>query len=207
MPDLFQGEVINGGQYEFLDEMNRTPEGLLDRVKSGFSFAKNLAIIISFITKFPLKRVQPIMDSTLDCIINMGITKIGAIGYSFGGVMVFNLSKQKRIDCFVSVCPGGLKIPSDIQGVLKPLLLICAGKDSLLPRKDAEIIIKTFRESQMEAEMKWYEGTQNGFAIRCDDEAGNLAKSSALDECTKFFNKYKNVAFMKQTNHTTFNKI
>lgn len=170
IPDLFEGEIINGGDFTFMEKAVRKPQGIIDNIVSKFHFVIAAPTVIHFVQKFPLKRVQPTLDLTIQEIKKMGITKIGTVGYCFGGKLVFALAQQKKVDCLVSAHPSLPNLPGGVEGISCPLLLICAEKDYLLSRKKAEEIIKIARNSNSHAELSFYDGVSHGFAVRGNDE-------------------------------------
>lgn len=70
-------------------------------------------------------------------------SRIGAIGYCFGGTMVLNAAKMgENFDAVVSF-HGGLQGVKPQKGVTKAKMLIChGGNDSFVPQKDVDIFLK-----------------------------------------------------------------
>jgi carboxymethylenebutenolidase len=192
IPDLFEGEIIRGGDFSFMEKAARKPQGIIDNIITKFHFVIAVPTIIQFVSKFPLKRVQPTLDSIIEEIKKMGISKIGTVGYCFGGKLVFALGQQKKVDCLVSVHPSPPSLPEGVEGISCPLLLICAEKDYLLSRQKADGIIKFARDSKSQAELRFYEGVSHGFAVRGndDDPVCRQACQKATKETIDWFHQY-----------------
>lgn len=192
IPDLFEGETIRGGDFSFMEKLTRKPQGFADSIVTKFHFVIAAPTVIHFVRKFPLKRVQPTLDSTIEEIKKMGMTKIGTVGYCFGGKLVFALGQQKKVDCLVSVHPSPPSLPEGVEGISCPLLLICAETDYLLSRQQADDIIRLARNSKSQAESRFYGGVAHGFAVRGndDDPVCHEAYRKATQETVDWFRQY-----------------
>jgi carboxymethylenebutenolidase len=123
-----------------------------------------------------------------------GFTKVGAIGYCYGGGPVFALAKKPDIiDTFV-VAHTKVTVPADITTNAKPGLILAADVDFTFNEKAREEAAGIIEKEglQEKVQMKVYPGTFHGFAIRGDDrvEAVKKAKEEAFYDATKWFKKH-----------------
>jgi len=112
IPDLFEGEIIRGGDFSFMEKAARKPQGIIDNIITKFHFVIAVPTIIQFVSKFPLKRVQPTLDSIIEEIKKNGNKQNWNCWILFWWEtgFCFRAAEEGRLPCFsasISTQPTG----------------------------------------------------------------------------------------------------
>ena len=126
----------------------------------------------------------------------MNVTRIGAVGYCFGGKYAFrflddSLSPEQRVDAAFTAHPSLLE-DEEILAIQGPVSVAQAENDSmLLPKRRAEIEA-LLKQTGREYMVSLYSGTPHGFAVRADVSNGEqrFAKESAFLQAVRWFGEF-----------------
>jgi dienelactone hydrolase len=142
--------------------------------------------MISFFTKHNAKSTIPKLEEILP-LVSQSHSKIGALGFCWGGKYSAWLGTTHKMTCFASAHPSGLDpsidIPLDVPG------LICTAKeDFLFPVKDR----KAIQDKTTMVEIVEYDNVVHGFSIRGreDEEVVILAREDVMTRFSQFFKKH-----------------
>lgn len=123
-----------------------------------------------------------------------GATKVGMIGYCYGGSPIFMIAKKEGIiDTFVAA-HSQVSVPADIRANKVPGLIIAAEADFAFSDKARaqaqEIIEKENLGDKMR--VKYFPGTFHGFAVRGDDKVELIkkAKEEAFHDASQWFKQH-----------------
>lgn len=115
---------------------------------------------------------QPIVDTS----------KVGAIGYCFGGTGVIELARSGAKVATVISVHGGLDSPTPADGknIKARVLALHGADDPFVPAKDVEAFAKEMRDHKIDWELVSYGGAVHGFT---DKSAGtDNSKGMAYNE-------------------------
>lgn len=121
-----------------------------------------------------------------------GVTKVAIQGYCWGGNIATCLGQRTDVvDVVCSAHPSGLKIPADIEKVVKPIAFVLADLDFELTAEHKRKIEASLasRQSPLPHEVRTFPGTSHGFAVRGDEakEAVRLQRKEAFEMTVRFF--------------------
>lgn len=172
MPDLFHGDPI---------PLNRPPDFDMPswlHGKNGFQ-----------------GHLPPTVDPVIASIINhmrtsLGVKRIGAVGYCFGGKYVARfLAAGKGVDVGFTAHPSFMDA-AELKKVEGPLSIAAAETDQIFPaekRRESEDILK---EMKVPYQMCLYSDVAHGFAVRGDvsQKSQRFAKEAAFEQAVVWFN-------------------
>ncbi|KAJ5544555.1 hypothetical protein N7535_007047 [Penicillium sp. DV-2018c] len=168
LPDIFQGDQID------VEEMN---SGKVD--------------LPTWLPKHQPEQVQPAIDSTIKYMREtLGVKKIGAVGYCFGGKYVARYL-DGRIDAGYTAHPSFIT-KEELAAIKGPFSIAAAEVDSIfttqLRHESEDILIKTGQPWQINL----YSGTSHGFGVRADlkDPKQKWAKEQAFCQAVVWFNQH-----------------
>ncbi|ORY48909.1 alpha/beta-hydrolase [Rhizoclosmatium globosum] len=132
-----------------------------------------------------------------------GIKKVAFQGYCWGGAIAVILAKNPNsgIDVACSADPGVIKLPEDVQQIVKPIYFVLAGEDITIKEHHRKIIEETLSGKDKSLsdgffyKVDWFKGATHGFAVRgkeSDPVVSNMrqeAFQNALSFFTTVFNK------------------
>ncbi|KAF5001138.1 hypothetical protein FGRMN_1249 [Fusarium graminum] len=135
-------------------------------------------------------QVDPIVVETIKALKEQGITKIGAVGYCFGGKYVVRNYKE-------GISVGYVAHPSfveedELRAIGGPLSIAAAQTDSIFPAKlrhrSEEILIETGKPFQINL----FSGVEHGFAVRGDanNRTVQFAKEQAFYQAVQWFDEH-----------------
>jgi len=185
VPDFFQGDPV---PLEMFPAFER--HGVLGKVKDNMDVVAFMLKLGPWTLKHKESVVLPLMDAVLGDLRSNGVTKIGAIGYCWGGKYSVLLGGREfyGIQAAVQCHPSMLK--KEVVAKLRvPSLWNCAEEDPMFTpklRKQSEEILK---KNRIPHEFIDYPGTLHGFAVRGDvkDEKLKMAVDRTITESSKFF--------------------
>jgi len=132
-----------------------------------------------------------------------GIKRICIIGYCYGAPISIHYGKGDAVSAFATA-HGKIRVPDDIEPLVRPGLFICADNDFAFPdqaRLQAEAMLRA-KTSKMNTnsnddidyyyKFKHYPGAPHGFGIRGDeaDEVVQRAKEDAFEQAVAFFQEH-----------------
>lgn len=190
MPDLFSGDPVPS-----------------DALEKGFDFPPWLGKHLPDIT-------DPLIEKTIKAMRGeLGVKKIGAVGYCFGGrYSVRFLRKGGGVDAGFAAHPT-LVQSEEIESAEAPLSFAFAGELTISLRMDGWILLLIFGTAEMDQvmppekrheteailqkkgisyETHLYGGNVHGFAVRCDlkDPKQKFAKESAYLQAIRWFDQW-----------------
>jgi len=190
VPDLFNGDFM---PHNALDSFLNPPKGPLPWWKSitrGFELLWMFAGAVPWMYRHHDQTPKiAIMDNVINELRSKGISKIGVIGYCYGGKTVVKLAQApNKVDTFVAAHPSALS-QADFDNVQKPGLFLIAGVDRMFPEASGQKGVNTLTKKGLKSDMKVYPGTKHGFAVRGDESDPTIkqAKQAALDDSIKWF--------------------
>ncbi|KAK3398804.1 Alpha/Beta hydrolase protein [Sordaria brevicollis] len=169
MPDLFDGDTV---------PLNR-PEGfqIMDWLKDHLP-----------------EHVEPIIDSVIhEMRQNLGVKRIGGVGYCFGGRYVCRYLKPGtgNIDVGYTAHPTMVS-PAELGGVEGPLSITAAVQDFVFTtekRHESEVILDNM---DIPYQINLFSDVSHGFAVRCDlsKRRHKIAKEAAFEQAVQWFDAY-----------------
>lgn len=143
-------------------------------------------------------RVDPVVEAVIKHMRNdLGVKKIGAVGYCFGGKYVARFMSKARRDAGQGIDVGYTAHPSfveadELKGVTGPLSIAAAETDQIFPaekRRESEDILK---DMDIPYQLTLYSDVEHGFAVRADtnDRRKKFAKEMAFEQAVVWFNEY-----------------
>ncbi|KAK2733725.1 hypothetical protein FQN57_001952 [Myotisia sp. PD_48] len=169
MPDLFQGDQV----------------GLNEIGTAAFD-------LFEWLGRHGAEKVDPVIEAAVKYIReNLGIKRIGAVGYCFGGKYVCRFLKDGKIDVGYTAHPSFVS-REELGGVAGPLAISAAETDTIFTTKlrheSEEILAKTNQPWQIHL----FSGVQHGFAVRGDlsDPKVKFAKEQAFVQAVTWFNHH-----------------
>jgi len=146
--------------------------------------------ITAWSARHPASGVDAIVNSTISYMRNeLGVKKIGAVGYCFGGKYVARfLADGKGLDAGFTAHPSNV-VASEWQGVAGPLSIAFGqldGSNTPPQRAAAEAI---FSANNATFQTSLYAGAEHGFAVRTNltDPKKAFAQESAYFQAVRWF--------------------
>ncbi|CAG8025673.1 unnamed protein product [Penicillium olsonii] len=169
LPDLFQGDQISVSDME-----------------SG------KADLPAWLPKHQPANVEPVVESTIKYVREtLGVKKVGAVGYCFGGKYVVRYLKPGQIDVGYSAHPSFVT-HEELGAIKGPFSIAAAEVDQIfttqLRHESEETLIKTAEPWQINL----FSGVSHGFAVRADlsDPKQKWAKEQAFCQAIAWFNQH-----------------
>ncbi|GLA67148.1 hypothetical protein AtubIFM54640_010125 [Aspergillus tubingensis] len=166
LPDILSGDQMNIGDFE---------AGKID--------------IPDWISRHGTDAVDPIVEATLkDMRQELGIRRIAAAGYCFGGKYLARFLKSGKIDIGYSAHPSFIS-EEELAAIENPFSISAAEIDGLFTRelrhKSEEILSKTGKPYQLNL----LSGVEHGFAVRADlsKPQNKFAKEQAFVQALGWF--------------------
>ncbi|KAL1964017.1 hypothetical protein VTN77DRAFT_7563 [Rasamsonia byssochlamydoides] len=169
IPDLFDGDQL-----------------ALDALETG------KVNIQEWLAKHPVDKVDAIVEATIKHLReDLGVKKIAAAGYCFGGKYVARFLKEGKIDAGFTAHPSFIS-KEELAAIQKPFSIAAAETDQIFTRElrheSEEILIKTGQPYQINL----FSGVVHGFAVRGDLSKPQIkfAKEQALLQALAWFKYY-----------------
>jgi len=142
-------------------------------------------------------KTRPTLDKVVAALKADGITKIGAIGYCFGGRYVFDLAFDNAIQASVVNHPSLLKVPDDLDNYIikssAPLLINSCETDSQFPIAAQALADQLLGDGKFKHGYKreYFDGCTHGFAVRGDlsNPKVKAGKEGAFKSAVEWFIK------------------
>ncbi|MCJ1236774.1 hypothetical protein MMC14_004756 [Varicellaria rhodocarpa] len=158
---------------------------------SGISSIKEFDLE-AWLSHHPTSRVDPIMTSVIHTMRSeMGVKRLGAVGYCFGGKYTCRFLKPGFIDVGFTAHPSFV-LPEELRAIQGPLSIAAAEKDEIMDeakRRETEDILK---EMDVRYQVTLYGDVGHGFAVRGDlkNQASRFAKEAAFYQAVMWFEEF-----------------
>lgn len=169
VPDLFQGDPIKLGDME-----------------------AGKADLPAWIGNHQPANVDPVVESTVKYLRqDLGVKKIGGVGYCFGGKYVCRFLKDGKLDAGYTAHPSFVT-HEELGAITGPLSIAAAEVDQIFTtqlRHESEgTLIKTGQPWQINL----FSGVSHGFAVRADlsNKHNKFTKEQAFCQAVVWFNQY-----------------
>ncbi|KAL7897377.1 dienelactone hydrolase [Trichoderma sp. SZMC 28014] len=172
LPDIFNGDAL---------PLNR---------KGDFDFVKWITEGTGGNNPHTPPAVDPIIVKSIKALRDLGIKKIGAVGYCFGAKYLVRHYKSGIEAGFVAH-PTNVE-EDELAALTGPLSIAAAQTDPIFPtekrHKSEEILIKTGQPFQINL----YSGVAHGFAVRCDTSVKieKFSKEQAFFQAVTWFGEH-----------------
>ncbi|PTB38576.1 uncharacterized protein TrAFT101_006590 [Trichoderma asperellum] len=172
MPDIFNGDPLSlnrPGDFDFVKWITEGSDGKNPHTPPA---------------------VDPIIVKSIKALRDLGIKKIGAVGYCFGAKYVVRHYKS-GIDAGFVAHPTNVE-EDELAAITGPLSIAAAQTDPIFPtekrHKSEEILIKTGQPFQINL----YSGVSHGFAVRCDTSVKieKFSKEQAFFQAVTWFGEH-----------------
>lgn len=198
VPDILHGDPLSPQTMDFATENTSSYLGF------AWKGVKLLAVAPTFaywLWNHGDAQTTPIIDSVLTTLrsdtTNWGATKIGSVGYCFGGRYAILSGATEKVDAFATAHPSFVSVSSDIPPIIKPGLLCLAEIDMVFTAAMKDQTCKILaehpdRQGRPNVEVKMYMGQKHGYAVRGQEEdpVVRKARDDTLGEMVSFFEKH-----------------
>lgn len=137
--------------------------------------------------------IEPILDAVIKSLRSEhGITRIGAVGYCFGGRYVVRyLATGKGVDAGFIAHPSFVT-PEEVDGITGPLSIAAAETDQIFPAQLRRKVEDTLQNKKLPYQVALYGGVEHGFAVRTDlsIREKKFAKESAYFQAVRWLDEY-----------------
>ncbi|KAL4944860.1 hypothetical protein BDV06DRAFT_186285 [Aspergillus oleicola] len=169
LPDLFRGDAIK-----------------LSDMESG------KANLPAWLPNHQVANVDPVIEATIKHVRgDLGVKRVAAVGYCFGGKYVCRFLKSGKVDVGYTAHPSFVT-EEELAAIQGPLSICASEIDHIftteLRHKSEDILIKTGQNWQINL----YSGVTHGFAVRADlsNKHHKFAKEQAFAQAVSWFNQY-----------------
>ncbi|KAI9369939.1 dienelactone hydrolase [Aspergillus egyptiacus] len=169
IPDLFRGDAIK-----------------LSDMESG------KADLPAWLPNHQSAVVDPIVEASIKYLRqDLGVKRVAAVGYCFGGKYVCRFLKPGKVDVGYTAHPSFVT-EEELAAVAGPLSICASEIDNIftteLRHKSEDILIKTGQPWQINL----YSGVTHGFAVRADlsNKHHKFAKEQAFCQAVTWFKQY-----------------
>lgn len=146
-----------------------------------------------WLAQHPTTSVEPVIDATIKSLRSEhGITRIGAVGYCFGGKYVVRyLAPGKGVDAGFTAHPTFVT-QEEVEKIVAPLSIAAVEKDQVLTKELRHKLEEILLEKGVPYQMFLYGGVEHGFAVRTDlsNKTKKFAKESAYFQAVRFLDEY-----------------
>lgn len=136
---------------------------------------------------------DPIIATTIEYLrTELGVSRIGAPGYCFGGRYAFRfVAEGNGVDVAFAAHPSMLQ-ESEIQEVGGPVSVAAAEADALLSPAQRAELEALLADTSEPYQVSLYSGTQHGFAVRANlsNPVQKFAKEEAFLQAVRWFDHF-----------------
>ncbi|KAJ5597357.1 hypothetical protein N7537_007441 [Penicillium hordei] len=183
---LLADEFANNGYLTIIPDIFRGDQISLSDKESG------KVDLPSWLLNHQPANIEPVIESTIKYAREtLGVKRIGAVGYCFGGKYVCRNLKPGQIDVGYTAHPSFIT-SEELSAVKGPFSISAAETDSIfttqLRHESEEILIKAAQPWQINL----FSGVSHGFAVRADlsDPKQKWAKEQAFCQAVAWFNQH-----------------
>lgn len=155
----------------------------------------------AFLNMHGPKQTDPIVAAGLAYLRSLGVTRIGATGYCFGGRYAFRAGAAKGNSSSTSTSTGiggahavfaahpSMLSDEEIAAIQGPTSVAAAETDGLMPAERRTQITSLLQKSGKEYSFAVYGGTSHGFGVRVNvtDPRQKFAKEEAFLQAVRWF--------------------
>lgn len=150
-----------------------------------------------FLSLHGTNQTDPIIASTISYLrSSLKVTRIGAVGYCFGGKYAFRFldssrPAEERVDAAFTAHPSMLE-DEEILAIEGPVSVAQAENDELLGPERRSEIEKLLKDTGREYGVSLYSGTNHGFAVRANvsDREQRFGKEGAFLQAVRWFGEF-----------------
>ncbi|CAD0110858.1 unnamed protein product [Aureobasidium uvarum] len=138
-------------------------------------------------------QVDPIIETVIEEMrLNLGVRKIGSVGYCFGAKYVARfLAKDKRVDVGAMAHPSFVDV-DELKAIERPLTIAAAEVDHIFSEEKRHETEKILKEGKRTYQITLYSGVEHGFAVRSDmtKKEVKYAKEAAFIQQVQWFREW-----------------
>ncbi|KAK7184562.1 hypothetical protein DPSP01_009034 [Paraphaeosphaeria sporulosa] len=137
-------------------------------------------------------KVDPIVEATIRHLRGeLGVKRLGGVGYCFGGKYVCRWLKEGKLDVGYTAHPSFVST-EELEGIKGPLSIAAAETDQIFPaekRRESEDILQ---KMNVPYQMNLFSDVEHGFAVRADlsKKPAKFAKEQAFLQAVAWFDEY-----------------
>lgn len=155
---------------------------------------------MSWLKTHPTEILDPILDAVIKGLkTDHGITRIGSVGYCFGGKYVIRfLASGKGVDAGFVAHPSFVTT-EEVELITGPLSIAAPEVDQIFPAELRRKVEDVLQIKKLPYQVTLYGGVEHGFAVRTDltIKEKKFAKESAYFQAVRWFDEYVKVADAK----------
>lgn len=136
--------------------------------------------------------VDPIIASVIDEMRNnMGVKRLGGVGYCFGGKYVCRWLREAGLDAGFVAHPSFVDA-DEVKGVTGPLSIAAAEIDEIFTVEKRHETEEILRGLTVPWEMLLYSGVEHGFAVKghMSTNRARFAKEQVFGQAVTWFEEY-----------------
>jgi dienelactone hydrolase len=141
----------------------------------------------------PTTVIEPVLDAVIKSLKSEhGISRIGAVGYCFGGKYVVRyLASGKGVDAGFVAHPSFVT-PEEVEAITGPLSIAAPETDIIFPAELRRKVEDVLMVKKLPYQVTLYGGVEHGFAVRTDlsIKEKKFAKESAYFQAVRWFDEY-----------------
>jgi len=149
--------------------------------------------ITAWLEKHPMNVIDSIVETTINSMrTKLGVKKIGAVGYCFGGKYVTRfLAPGKGLDAGFTAHPSAV-VPEEYEGVAGPLSIAFGELDASNTPAQRAAAEATLQAKNANYQTSLYSGAEHGFAVRTNlsDSRKRFAQESAYFQAVRWFDAW-----------------
>ncbi|KAJ3308164.1 hypothetical protein HDU76_004100 [Blyttiomyces sp. JEL0837] len=189
VPDILNGDPL---KLETVDAILEKPTNFMGKVSQVGKIIAFIPTMGPWLWKHGDSATLPIISSVLtDLKQTHSATKIGVVGYCFGGrYAILNGSHQlpqnssTYVDAWTTAHPSNISIPTDLEKSKIPGFIAFSEEDPLFNEQKRSVVEKIVKEMALDVKIEVYKGTKHGFASRGSKD-GDKVVAEAQDRCLK----------------------
>ena len=177
LPQLLADDFARNGFKVIMPDVFDDDPAPVDAFNPGSTFN-----LMEWFGKHPFTRAHVIIRAVLDALKADGVTKIGSLGYCYGGRLCFDLAFAGDVHVVAASHPSGLQVPADLTKYLEackaPLLINSCEDDQMFSveaQKVADEILGDGKFAPGYSRTYW-PGCGHGFAVRGDLVSGSATR-------------------------------
>ncbi|KAF2667262.1 alpha/beta-hydrolase [Microthyrium microscopicum] len=141
--------------------------------------------------RHPQAEIEQFVGQTVDYAKSLGVKKLGAAGFCFGGPYVVRILAGKGVDVGLIAHPGKFS-DEELNAIKGPLSVAAAETDQSLPPARRHEVESLLQKKNATYQINLYSGVSHGFAVRIDlnDPKQVFAKESAFYQAKFWFDQW-----------------
>lgn len=193
VPDLMAGDSLPVAYEEVLAKDNS--DGVLARVAKGVRFVASVPSLIAWMTRHGDAVTQPRAGAFLAGLRGeRGVTRVGVLGYCWGGHAALVLAAAGKVDAVAPVHPSSSALAATLATMRVPSLWALGGDDAVSPSEATvrAALARAPQPARDSADVVTYPGCSHGFALRGNlaDAVVSAARTDVVNRTSVFFAKW-----------------